>query len=153
MRGVIESPGGLITFEADGDSVTGIWLGRHGEPDAGPVRGVARDARDQLREYVQGKRRTFDLPLAVDAPPFSKRVLEEVATIPWGEARSYGEVAAMAGNPKGARAVGNAVGANRHPIVIPCHRVLAAKRKIGGFGGGLRWKRWLLAHEGIRAND
>lgn len=106
--------------------------------------------RDQLRGYVRGKRRVFDLPLALDVPPFCARVLAEVEGIPWGETRSYGEVAIRVGSPGAARAVGQAMGANPLPIVIPCHRVIAAGGLIGGFGGGLGWKRWLLEREGVR---
>lgn len=143
---MVESAAGALTFEADSDSVTGIWFGRRGVADT-RLRGVAKDVRDQLTEYLAGKRREFDLPLALDATPFATRVLSEVANIPWGETASYGEIAKRAGSPRAARAVGSAVGANCHPIVIPCHRVLAARCGIGGFGGGLRWKRWLLDHE------
>jgi methylated-DNA-[protein]-cysteine S-methyltransferase len=143
---MIESAAGVLTFEADSNSVTGIWFGQRGVADA-RLRGVAKDVRDQLSEYLAGKRQEFDLPLAFDATAFATRVLTEVAGIPWGETLSYGEVAKRAGSPRAARAVGSAVGANRFPIVVPCHRVLAANCGIGGFGGGLRWKRWLLDHE------
>lgn len=143
---MIESAAGVLTFEADSSAVTGIWFGRRGVADT-RLRGVVKDVRDQLSGYLAGKLRVFDLPLALDATPFATRVLTEVAGIPWGETLSYGEVAKRAGSPRAARAVGSAVGANRFPIVIPCHRVLVASCGIGGFGGGLRWKRWLLDHE------
>ena len=146
MRGMVESAAGVMTFEADSEFVTGIWFGRRGVPDK-RLGGVAKDVRDQLAEYLAGTRREFDLPLAFEATPFATRVLTEVANIPWGETLSYGDVAKRAGSPRAARAVGSAVGANHFPIVIPCHRVLGAKCGIGGFGGGLRWKRWLLDHE------
>jgi len=128
--------------------VTGIWLGREERPDA-RLAGVARDARDQLREYVRGKRRSFDLPLAFDLPPFTARVLAEVEGIEWGATRTYGEIALQVGSPGAARAVGQAMGANPLPIVIPCHRVIASGGRLGGFGGGLAWKRWLLERENV----
>ena len=106
--------------------------------------------KKQLAEYLRGKRRVFDLPLLMSAPTFTARVLAEVESIPFGETRSYGEVAELIGSPRAARAIGQAVGSNPLPIVIPCHRVLAARRKLGGFGGGhdaLDWKRYLLALE------
>ena len=139
-------------FETDRESVTGIWLGGRRRAAASPtgrLSGLARDTRDQLRAYVRGRRRVFDLPLAIDLSPFTARVLAEVEGIAWGETKSYGEVALQVGSPGGARAVGQAVGANPLPIVIPCHRVLAARGRLGGFGGGLRWKRWLLGLEGV----
>jgi len=146
--GIVESPAGPISFRTDGESVTGIWLGKARRADA-RLRGVARDAREQLKEYVKGKRRVFDLPLAIDLPAFTARVLAEVEGIPWGSVRSYGEVATLVGSPGAARAVGQAMGKNPLPIVIPCHRVVAAGGKIGGFGGGMKWKRWLLGREGV----
>ena len=70
--------------------------------------------------------------------------------IPFGQTRSYGEIARAIGRPKGMRAVGGACGANPIPVLVPCHRVLAAKGKLGGFSGGLDWKRTLLEREGVR---
>ena len=137
-----------MVFETDEESVTGVWLGRRAKADA-RLSGVARDTRDQLRDYLRGKRRLFDLPLAIDLTPFTTRVLAEVEGIGWGETKSYGEVALQVGSPGGARAVGQAVGTNPLPILIPCHRVLAARQQLGGFGGGLKWKRWLLGLEGV----
>ncbi|MHC4938139.1 MAG: methylated-DNA--[protein]-cysteine S-methyltransferase [Planctomycetota bacterium] len=132
--------------------MTGIWLGERRKADA-RLTGLARDARDQLRAYLKGKHKVFDLPLALDATPFTARVLAEVEGIAWGETRSYGEVAMLVGSPGAARAVGQAMGANPLPIVIPCHRVVAAHHRLGGFGGGLEWKRWLLDHEGVRYSE
>jgi methylated-DNA-[protein]-cysteine S-methyltransferase len=146
--GIVESPAGPISFETDSECVTGIWLGQVRRADS-RLFGIARDVRDQLRDYVRGKRRVFDVPLALDVPPFTARVLAEVEGIAWGETKSYGEVALQVGSPGAARAVGQAMGANPLPIVIPCHRVIAAGRRIGGFGGGLAWKRWLLEREGV----
>ena len=79
---------------------------------------------------------------------FQVKVYNRVYKIPWGQTLSYGEVAAAVGSPQGARAVGQAMAANRYPIVVPCHRVLAAHGKLGGFGGGLPMKRYLLRLEG-----
>ncbi|MEM8883202.1 MAG: methylated-DNA--[protein]-cysteine S-methyltransferase [Planctomycetota bacterium] len=151
QRGVVDSPLGPIAFATDDESVIGIWLGRAQKPDA-RLKGIARDARDQLREYLKGKRRVFDLPLAFDLAPFTARVLAEVEGIPWGETKSYGEVAKLVGSPGAARAVGQAMGKNPIPIVIPCHRVVAAQRKIGGFTGGMQWKEYLLHQEGWQSS-
>jgi O-6-methylguanine DNA methyltransferase len=83
---------------------------------------------------------------------FQQRVWRALLEIGWGRTKSYGEVAAAIGQPKAVRAVGGACGANPVPVLVPCHRVLAAKQKIGGFSGGLDWKRALLAREGIRTS-
>jgi methylated-DNA-[protein]-cysteine S-methyltransferase len=113
----------------------------------------APDALDPVRReldaYFAGHRRTFELALdwALIAP-FGRRVLRMTAAIPYGGYLSYGEIAAEAGSPRGARAAGNALGANPIPIVIPCHRVLRSGGAIGGYGGGLDRKRFLLKLEG-----
>jgi methylated-DNA-[protein]-cysteine S-methyltransferase len=103
----------------------------------------------ELDEYFAGRRRTFDLALdwALIAP-FGRRVLRMTAAIPYGGHLSYAEIAAEAGSPHGARAAGNALGANPIPIVIPCHRVLRSGGALGGYGGGLERKRFLLELEG-----
>ena len=103
----------------------------------------------ELEEYFSRRRRRFDL--TVDwalIGPFGRRVLKRTAAIPYGGYLSYGEVAAEAGSPRGARAAGNALGSNPIPIVIPCHRVLRAQGALGGYGGGLERKRFLLELEG-----
>lgn len=143
----IDTPAGPVSFATDGERVVRVVLGRaeSGEGRASPL---DREVRRQLREYFAGRRREFDLPVAPDRPPFARAVLAEVAGIPFGKTLSYGEVAAAVGKPLAARAVGQAVGSNPLPLLIPCHRVLAANGGLGGFGGGLAWKRFLLDLEG-----
>jgi methylated-DNA-[protein]-cysteine S-methyltransferase len=103
----------------------------------------------ELDEYFSGRRRTFDLTLDwALITPFARRVLRKTAAIPYGGHLSYAEVAAEAGSPRGARAAGNALGSNPIPIVIPCHRVLHSSGGLGGYGGGLDRKRYLLELEG-----
>jgi methylated-DNA-[protein]-cysteine S-methyltransferase len=105
--------------------------------------------RRELDEYFSGSRRRFELALDWSLiGPFGRRVLRKTAAIPYGAHLSYAEVAAEAGSPRGARAAGNALGANPIPIVIPCHRVLRSGGNLGGYGGGLDRKRWLLELEG-----
>lgn len=105
--------------------------------------------RRELDEYFNGRRRDFDLKLDwALITPFARRVLRMTAAIPYGGYLSYAEVAAEAGSPRGARAAGNALGANPIPIVIPCHRVLHSGGGIGGYGGGPDRKRYLLEMEG-----
>jgi len=105
--------------------------------------------RAELDEYFAGRRRRFEIALDWSLiGPFGRKVLRRTAAIPYGGRLSYSEVAAEAGSPRGARAAGNALGANPIPIVIPCHRVLRSGGALGGYGGGLERKRWLLELEG-----
>ncbi|HEV2845377.1 MAG TPA: methylated-DNA--[protein]-cysteine S-methyltransferase [Thermoanaerobaculia bacterium] len=104
--------------------------------------------RRQLEEYFAGERQEFDLELAPEGTPFERSVWEELKKIPFGETRSYGEVAQAIGRPGSARAVGRANGANPIPIVVPCHRVIGANGSLTGFGGGLEAKERLLELEG-----
>jgi methylated-DNA-[protein]-cysteine S-methyltransferase len=105
--------------------------------------------RRELEEYFSGSRRSFELPLDwALIGPFGRRVLRVTSDIPYGGVLSYAEVAADAGSPRGSRAAGNALGSNPIPIVIPCHRVLRSGGALGGYGGGLDRKRWLLELEG-----
>ena len=108
-------------------------------------------ARRELDEYFAGRRRDFGLTIdwRLARPGFTRRVLEATARIPFGETRSYKDVAIAAGSPKAFRAAGGALGSNPIPIVVPCHRVLASGGKIGGYTGGLERKRVLLGIEGI----
>lgn len=105
--------------------------------------------RRELDEYFAGRRRAFDLPvdLRLVRGDFGRRVLEQTAEIPFGSVLTYTEVAAQAGSPRGSRAAGNALGANPVPIVVPCHRIVAAGGALGGYTGGLERKRTLLALE------
>ena len=110
---------------------------------AAPFRVVER----QLREYFQGKRTAFDLKLHPKGTPFQKAVWKALASIPYGETRSYGEVAKAVGRPAAVRAVGLANGRNPLPIVVPCHRVIGANGQLVGYGGGLPVKQALLDRE------
>lgn len=114
---------------------------------------LAREAVRQLRAYLKDPRFEFSLPLQPAGTAFQRRVWAAISAIPAGATRTYGELAQAIGS--GPRAVGNACGANPFPLVIPCHRVVAANQGLGGFArnrGGflLDVKRWLLAHEGSR---
>ncbi len=102
----------------------------------------------QLRAYLRGTRRDFDLPLDMQGTAFQKRVWRYLTTIPYGQTRSYRQVAEAIGAPSAVRAVGSANGANPIPIVVPCHRVIGAGGKLTGYGGGLPLKQKLLELEG-----
>ena len=107
------------------------------------------DVRRQLDEYFDGRRTDFAVPvdLRMVGGTFGRRVLEQAREIPFGASLSYSEIAARAGSPRGARAAGNALGANPVPIVVPCHRVRHGDGGLGGYTGGLAIKRALLAIE------
>lgn len=106
-----------------------------------------RVAIAQITEFLEGKRPSFDLPLDLRATPFQQLVYDALLEIPYGETRTYAEIARRIGQPKAFRAVGTANGANPLSLVIPCHRVVAAGGKLGGYGGGLPMKKQLLAME------
>jgi methylated-DNA-[protein]-cysteine S-methyltransferase len=110
-----------------------------------------RAVRRQLDEYFAGERQVFDLPLAPDGTDFQRRVWRALVAIPYGETRSYGELAALLGRPGASRAVGRANATNPIPIVVPCHRVIGADGSLTGFGGGLPLKRRLLDLERERS--
>ena len=105
---------------------------------------------NQLKEYFSGLRKEFDIKLDLAMPPFYQKVLNIVNKIPHGKYLSYQEVATKAGNSKASRAAGSANARNPIPIIIPCHRVLASGGKLGGYGGGIKIKKYLLKLEGIQ---
>jgi len=107
-----------------------------------------RKVREQLEEYFAGMRREFDLALDLRGTDFQKRCWNELLRIPYGESRSYAEIARAVGSPKSFRAVGQANHYNPIAIIVPCHRVLAAGCFLGGYGGGLPAKAYLLRLEG-----
>ncbi|MEG0156111.1 MAG: methylated-DNA--[protein]-cysteine S-methyltransferase [Anaerovoracaceae bacterium] len=141
------SPIGLIRITSDDLAITGIeFVSKSTKDTPGPLTTMAVH---QLLEYFEGKRKTFSLPLAYGGTRFQHQVWDALATIPYGEAVSYAQVARKLRNPKACRAVGTANGKNPISIVLPCHRVIAADGTLGGYTGGLAKKRFLLALEGI----
>jgi methylated-DNA-[protein]-cysteine S-methyltransferase len=108
---------------------------------------LLKNAVKQLEEYFQGKRRDFDLPLEPEGTPFQKTVWSALQKIPFGETRTYQEIAKEIGNPKAARAVGGADNRNPLMIIVPCHRVIGANGSLVGYAGGLDIKRFLLELE------
>jgi methylated-DNA-[protein]-cysteine S-methyltransferase len=118
--------------------------------------GLLGEAARQVREYFDGDRRAFDLPLDLDGQsPFRKKALRECARIPFGQTITYGELALRAGNLKAARAAGGAMANNPIALVIPCHRVVGSDRGLHGFSspGGLGTKAILLGQEGILVKE
>lgn len=143
-----DSPlGPLTVLERDGE-IAELRFGvssRDGVTDV-PT-DLLRAAADQVTEYFAGGRKEFDLPFADPATPFQKAMRQAMLDIPFGHTRTYGDIAKAIGMP--AQAVGQGCGQNTIPIIVPCHRVVAAGGKLGGFSGGegAPTKRWLLAHE------
>lgn len=108
---------------------------------------VIEEAQKELAEYFEGKRRTFDLPLAFAGTDFQKSVWQALQKIGYGETVSYGELARRIGRPKAVRAVGVAVGENPFSIIVPCHRIVGADGSLTGYGGGFEAKKFLLGLE------
>jgi methylated-DNA-[protein]-cysteine S-methyltransferase len=106
-----------------------------------------KEVLSQLKKYLEGKLRRFDCPLDFGGTPFEKKVWSELAKIPYGQTRSYKEIAKAIGHPKAFRAVGNANGKNPLPLIIPCHRVIESNGGLGGFGHGIKVKKQLLDFE------
>jgi methylated-DNA-[protein]-cysteine S-methyltransferase len=150
-----DSPVGRIELLGDDAHLTSLTMERDGvlphdhEPERpGPM---LERARDQLGEYFAGTRTSFDIPVRMVGTAFQQSVWAELRGLGWGEATSYGALAAAVGRPGSARAIGGAVGANPVPIIVGCHRVLASDGRVTGYSGGagVPTKLWLLAHERI----
>ncbi len=146
----IDSPVGLLTIVVDDEGrLNELRFTREDEPRQLP------DARcqfvvKQLDEYFAGKRKTFDIPLAMKGTPFQLAVWNELTRIGYGDTISYAELAHRIGRPAAVRAVGAANGANPIPVIVPCHRVIGTNGSLTGYGGGIERKQWLLALEGRR---
>ena len=150
-----DTPIGTLRLVGGEDSIDRIdlpnWAAeppdRAWTPSNGALPAALQETKRQLEEYFAGGRREFDLPLGGGGTDFQRRVWAELQRIPFAETISYGELAARVGSPSGSRAVGQANGANRLPIVVPCHRVISHDGKLGGYGGGLPTKQALLGLE------
>lgn len=151
QRLVLNTPVGILTLIAENESLAEIYLPGEKPEDliVEECSPILRKAADELLEYFAGKRRSFDLPLNPAGTLFQRRVWEELRRIPYGQTASYGEIARRIGSPGSVRAVGQANHRNPIPVVIPCHRVIAAHGQLGGYGGGLPLKIALLRLEGV----
>lgn len=142
---------GIVTIAMAGQRETGSvvnGLARSlGQALVPTETGVAMRAERELKAYLSGNRRKFDVPLAIDGSAFARRVWTAIAGVPFGETISYGQLAVSIGRPTATRAVANACGANPVPVIIPCHRVIASDGGLGGFSAGVSVKRQLLALE------
>lgn len=147
---VMESPVGPLTLTAseaglcrvDFGSRSGISAARQGSCP------LLQQTKQQLEEYFAGQRRVFTVPLSLSGTDFQKKVWYALADIPYGETRSYGDLARAIGHPNACRAVGGANHRNPVSIILPCHRVIGSDKSLTGYGGGLAIKEFLLKLEG-----
>ncbi len=144
-------PIGEISIAEDEKGICGIFL-----PSVYPnvsynkkETPLIKQAEKELREYFEGTRKVFTLPLSLKGTPFQMKVWEELRKIPYGETLSYGQIAENVGNPKAARAVGMANNKNPIMIIVPCHRVIGKNGKLVGYAGGVDIKEKLLKIEGV----
>jgi methylated-DNA-[protein]-cysteine S-methyltransferase len=151
----ISSPVGPLRLYADDRGLIAILFQNESPDDFNvslanekPDHPVLRETERQLQAYFAGKLKTFSLPLDARGTDFQQQVWDALQTIPYGETRSYAQIARQIGRPKATRAVGAANGRNPLPIVVPCHRVIGANGTLTGFSGGLTAKTRLLALEG-----
>lgn len=145
----VKTPIGLLEITATDEAIVGVKPANHGENVAGDA--VANDlvqkCRVELEEYFAGKRKNFDLPLAGEGTDFQKQVWEQLQRIPYGETRTYGEIAKIMGRPKASRAIGMANHNNPILILVPCHRVIGADGSLTGYAAGIEAKKYLLEFE------
>jgi methylated-DNA-[protein]-cysteine S-methyltransferase len=150
---VIESPLGELTLTADRDALTGVYFRHHWHPPTAEALGqyvepatddLFQHAADQLRAYLAGERRKFELPITLAGEPNQRRIWELLADIGYGQTTTYGALAAELANGTTAYEVGQAVGRNPLSIVVPCHRVVGKNGELTGYAGGLKRKRFLL---------
>ncbi len=174
QRSIMDTPIGKLCIEVEGGFLTGVCMAFE-ESDREEYRQVIisnnrstkgnmlvnhsdeclekvsmdllTETRKQLEEYFDGKRKEFNLPILLRGTEFQKKVWQGLCTIPYGETRSYKELAELVGNPKAVRAVGGANNKNPIMIIVPCHRVIGADGSLVGFGGGLEVKKYLLELE------
>lgn len=149
---LVDTPLGLVLVAGNEGSIKRINF-QHGNAPVKIPKDWERDdaalvdAADQLRAYFAGRLRTFELPLQAGGTPFQQRVWGQLRKIPYGETRTYGQLAQKLGKPTASRAVGAANGQNPLPIVVPCHRVIGSTGALTGFYGGVHLKEFLLDHE------
>jgi methylated-DNA-[protein]-cysteine S-methyltransferase len=149
----LPAPFAVLGVQTDGRAVTRITYLAPDEPAQAPADRVAEQALRELQRYLADPAFRFTVPLAPRGTPFQQRVWQQLNTIPIGQSRTYGEIARMVRSAP--RAIGQACGANRIALIIPCHRVVGAQGAMGGFmnadaGDPIAIKRWLLVHEGYR---
>jgi methylated-DNA-[protein]-cysteine S-methyltransferase len=144
----MKTPVGNLTLVEREGALVGMYFDTYTPPPAERrTTPFLDEARKQLAEYFAGERDDFDLPLEMNGTDFQRAVWKALTKIPFGETRTYAQIAKAIGRPNAVRAVGAANGANPICVIVPCHRVIGSDGSLTGFGGGLPRKKWLLAHE------
>lgn len=140
---------GIIGIRENNKSITDIFFSKVDTNDNIEETDLIKECFKQLKEYLEGNRRKFDLPLETRGTEFQKKVWNELLKIPYGETKSYKDIAIAIGNEKACRAIGMANNKNHIPIIIPCHRVIGSNGKLVGYAGGLNVKEKLLNIENL----
>jgi methylated-DNA-[protein]-cysteine S-methyltransferase len=138
---------GRLGIRAADDAVTALFFGGLPPQTVEGENTLCRETARQLREYLAGERKVFDVPIRLAGTAFQNAVWEALLAIPWGETRTYGQIGASLGRQNAARAVGGACHRNPLPIIVPCHRIVGSTGSLTGFAGGLDMKRALLRLE------
>lgn len=146
MISYVFTPAGMLGIEDNGTAITKVFFAPKEQSET-PLSPLAQLVAVELDEYFKGERTTFDLPLAPKGTDFQQRVWKALTEIPYGETRTYGEIALAVGNGKACRAVGMANHVNPIAIIIPCHRVVGKNGTLTGYAGGLNIKKLLLELE------
>jgi methylated-DNA-[protein]-cysteine S-methyltransferase len=150
---------GDLLLVATATHLVGIYFSNHkngpklpGDGKSDPKHPILRQAGSELREYLEGKRTRFSVPVSYDGTDFQNEIWKQIARIPFGATITYSELAQRAGAPAAVRAAGTATGRNPLSIVVPCHRVVGKNGGMGGYAGGLDWKKNLLKIESGKEN-
>ena len=144
-KGYLKSNIGIICVEDNGEKLISVKLCENAE--SSNLSDLTVKAIHQLKEYFSGIRKSFDLPLELNGTEFQQKVWNELCNIPYGETRTYKDIAEEIGNPKAVRAVGGANNKNKLMIIVPCHRVIGADGSLTGYAGGIAVKKKLLELE------
>lgn len=144
------SPVGFIKINGDDDFIVSVEFVNQIDTRQ-KSNALIEKALFQIKEYFEGKRFIFDLPLNLTGTEFQKKVWNELLKIKYGNVKSYKEIAVLIGNPKSYRAVGNANNKNKIAIIVPCHRVINESGELAGYAGGIERKKWFLNHEAFKS--
>ncbi len=147
QQSYFDTPLGPVLITADEHHILSVLVMDSRDPIEESETDPIRRCKQQLQEYFDGQRKTFDLPLAQEGTPFQQKVWQQLTAIPFGQTITYMQLAKALGDPKSIRAAGTANGKNKLWIIVPCHRVVGSDGKLVGYAGGLHRKKWLLDHE------
>ena len=147
MHLTISSPIGFIRIHGSTHAIVAIDFSSQKTSDSPVPPACLRQCARELREYFEGRRKTFSVPLEQNGTVFQTQTWQALQKISFGKTRSYADIARAIRNPKAVRAVGRANGKNSIPIIVPCHRVITSAGTLGGYSSGVWRKKWLLEHE------